>query len=306
MKRRRLIAYVAFGILSLLTFIVFQFPYDVVKSRMAIEIENRLGEDYNVQIESLHPFPLSSLVFKNLSIRQLSTGETVATIDKGVIRLKILPLLWGSVKAKLKLDSKGGRLNGSLAYRSKRIKLNWVLNDFDLGRFPILTQASGLHFKSVIEGKGEAKLDTVRPEQNTALIQLNVRDLRIADSDIKVGEGEMAMDIHVPASVLASQEHPGLIHVSLEKGRFEFKQFELSGGDLEMKMDGKIFVSNQIQNSRISLRGDLGLSSKLVEAFPYVAFFEKEKNELGRYPLTVSGRFVKPAIRIGSFKLPTD
>ena len=92
--------------------------------------------------------------------------------------------------------------------------------------------------------------------------------------------------------------------ISIGKGTATLDSFRFANSDLPLDIKGKIFLSNKLENYRLNLTGSFAASQKLSEALPFLMIIDSQKQEDGSYPLSITGRIAKPAIKIGTFTVP--
>ncbi|MDO8644214.1 MAG: type II secretion system protein GspN [bacterium] len=296
--------YVAFGFFAFLVFVLLLFPYEGVKSRLIGEMERGLGDRYRVSIESLRPSPLAGIVLKGISIQEIETSQPVLTLEKASVRLRLFPLLWGSVRTRFNLVAGKSFLEGKIRSSAGGYQMDFNLKQFDFNDFPLLKVKYGLQLASQMDGKATFEYYPNEPIRQKGNLEIQIRSFDLLESKVPIGEGATVIPFDLPALKLAGGPTPSLLHLSMEKGKVEFDSLTLKGGDLETDLKGKLYLARGVGDSRLSLHGDFSLSDKAIKDLPFLILIEKEKKEDGKYPLGVSGRLSKPTVRVGMMALP--
>ncbi|MBI1908903.1 MAG: type II secretion system protein GspN [Deltaproteobacteria bacterium] len=287
-----------------LLFLLTLFPYDSIKGRITRELENGLGGAYQVTINKIRPFPLLGVVLKNVQIKEARSQNDFIKLDKASLSLRLLPLLWGSVQTRFDAKIGKGELEGSFASGRNRYHVSLSLDGINLGELKSLATRYGLNLSSQISGQVDLELFPAEPIRNQGSVHLVLKELRLLESELKVGEGEMAMSFNLPPLQMAVNTVPSVIDMRMDKGNMEVKSFEFKGGDLELNLSGKLYIAQSLSNSRLNLKGSFGVNPAASSRLPFLVLIEKEKGSDGQFPLTVTGRVEKPSIQIGSLRVP--
>lgn len=286
----RLILYPLFACFCLVVFSFVLFPFDSLKNRIQGEIEQGLGSGVRVTIGKVAPALFTGVVLKNVKIQPKDQAGEVS-LERARIKFRLLPLLWGSHSLHCSIRAGQGILEGSLAWGGDETKLDFKLERVDpsLSRvaFPI-----GLPLQGQMNGHVVLELSASDPLKNSGKVELDIPDLRLEEGT--------ASGFPFPALVLAKEgKEKSRIEIAVERGNWEVRSLKLTGGDLEVQADGKVYAARRLENYRLSLRGDFQTLQKL----PFLSLVEDQKAN-GKFPFTITGRLAKPSIRIGNFKVP--
>ena len=287
---------------SYLFFVYSMFPVHAIKDRVVGEIEKGLGPGYEISIKDMGLGIFRGLTLKEVHLARREQGQSVPLwdADKVSIRPSWIPALWGHYRVAFHLVSGKGDISGEV----NRQEPNWMvelrLKDVNLGQFPILQATTGLKMQSHIDGRIHFNFDPRQLLRSNGEVLIGLSDWIIQASDLKLGE---MGSFPVPDLVLSKGKSK--IEAKVDKGALSVESLKLEGGDLMLDLKGKVYLSQEVSNYRMNLQGNFQMSPKFAESLSLVtALIEKQKSEDGSYPLTLTGQFSKPNIKIGTFVLP--
>ncbi|MDO8461739.1 MAG: type II secretion system protein GspN [Deltaproteobacteria bacterium] len=298
----RLFIYAGLGLFSFTLFLMMLFPYDSIRGRLVREVENSLGSGYQVSIGKLRPYPLLGLSLRDVAIKQNSL--TLVKINKALLSFKLLPFLWGSFQVNFDFTLDKSEVEGFLAISKSNTHIDWELNDFNFKDLGYLASRYGLNLTSRIDGKGSLELFPQDPLKTTGRVVFAFKEMKLLESEMKIGEGESAIPFSLPLLQMAGGSDKSGLEILIDKGSMEFKTIELKGPDLFLSLAGKVYMSQNWDDSRFSLTGNFGVSPAAGSKLPLLALVDKEKGIDGKFPLVLTGRLNKPNIQIGSTRLP--
>ena len=300
----RLVRYIAYLVLFVVSFAVFlywSFPYHALKDRIAGALEQQLGPATEASIKALKPYWFTGVDVRGLVLEAAGSQGSVEIINIKRVRARasFFSLLLGRPRVTFRVEIGKGRLSGLAQVTDELLDLDMDVDDLDLGRVGLIGQATGLSLTSRLDGYVKLNMDRERPLRSTGRVSLDLRDIRIKPSNLRLGE----MELPLP-DILLSKGRGSTIDVDMGRGVMTVKKFKLAGGDLEIDMSGRIFLSTKVENYRFNLSGTFKTSEKLGEVLPFMFIVEKQKLEDGSYPLSITGRLSRPAVKIGTFSLP--
>jgi len=293
----KFMAYLALFVFSFLLFLYWSFPYEVLKDRLV----GSLGGEYDISIEELSPYWFTGIDISGLILRAPGGGKSAELLNVKRItgRASFFSLLLGNPSVSFDVDIGKGEIVGVAQQSEDEYDIDVELDDVDLKHFKMLGAKTGLNLSSRINGNIDLKIDKRRPIRSEGRISLDLGDLKVSAAEIKLGE----MVMPLPDIVLSKRSGSDL-KLEMGKGTVTIKSFKLTGGDFELDIKGKIFLSNEVDNYRFNLKGSFKASEKLGEALPFLFIVEKQKKEDGSFPLSITGRLARPSIKIGTFTLP--
>lgn len=290
----RLALYPIFGLFCLVVFTFFLFPFESLKSRIVTEMERGLGEKYSVSIDKVAPAPFTGVTLKNVKIQPRSGGSDVS-LDRLRLKFALLPLLWGSRQIDLKVKKGKGVLEGTLLLESEETRLELEFDDLDLslGR---LALPAALQMAGRADGEIDLQFFSTDPLRNSGKVLLEIEELRLE-------EGGNLIGFPIPAVELVKGAPASRVQIEVVRGNWEVRELRLSGGEIELTADGKVYAARKAENYRLNLKGSFQTTTSAEEKLPFLGILQNQKTD-GRYPFSITGRISKPAIRIGDFKVP--
>ncbi len=160
-------------------------------------------------------------------------------------------------------------------------------------------QQSKIDPRGEVNGKIDLQIDRLNPLRSEGKIMLDLSDLAINASTVRLGEMEMP----VPETIL-TEKKGSRIELDISKGAVAVNSFKLAGGDLQLSLTGKVFLAANADNYRFNLSGAFSASEKLEKALPFLFVVEKQKAMDGSYPISIAGRLARPIVKIGTFTIP--
>lgn len=294
----KIILYPLLFVMSFLLFLYWMFPYDVVKDRVTGILESQFGGGVEVDMAAFAPYWFTGIDISKLSVRRPG-GEELLSCKRLRARASIVSLLVGSPSVSFDAQIGKGEISGSVAKSEDMMAIDVEMSDIDLASLKLISASTGLAVSSQIDGEISLRVDQQRPIRSTGRVELQLRELKTAASELKVaGTG-----FELP-EVVFSKGREGSIKLEVSKGTIGVESVKFAGGDLGIDLKGKIFLSSKVENYRFNLSGAFTVSPKLAEALPFLFIVEQQKQQDGSYPLTIAGRLAKPSIKVGTFTLP--
>jgi len=286
------------GAIAFVFFLIVLFPLESIIRQGIARWEAANKGAYHVEIKSISPSIFFKTTFSDVNITQTGPAGKKALAHLKEVKLGIhyFALLASRIEASFEVKGSKGSMEGSIALATDGYKLDADLEEFALDDIPGLGSKLGITLKGTADGSVDLEIDNSKVNKDNGNINLKLKNLVIPASRVTPMSG---LDIDLPDLTLVD-EKGGSIRVVIEDGKVDMKEFKLPGPDLSLNLKGKIQLNNKMDLSRVTLDGDFNYSEKLQTAFPLVVVIEKEKNEAGVYPLSISGRFSKPKIKIGS------
>lgn len=297
----KIISYVVVAFVSFIVFLYFTFPFDVLKDRILADVEKGLKDKYEITVVSVSPRLIAGVTLKNVKVSKRDDAGLVPVweADKVGLKISLLSLAFGNLKVKFDIKSGGGEITGRVEKEKNVIRVLMKLDDFDVDKITYLSSQYGLHLKSKINADIDLNFDPAQIIRSVGTFKMELNSIEILASKVKAGAmGEVdlpAMTIGAGGSQIAAE---------LNKGAIKISSFKLEKGDLNLDIDGDIYLASTLDNFRLNLKGNFAFSDKIVQALPFLFIIEKQKSKEGTFPVTISGRLVKPQIKIGDFTLP--
>lgn len=299
-KILKILLYPVVFVASFALFLAILFPYDSAKDRIAREIEGAFGGKYQITIGSLLPIPMSGAILSDVEIRPRGETKSPIKVSQAKLSVGLFALLSGAMEVDFDIRTAQGRAVGALSWGRGVVEVDAKLDKFDLVLASFLTQKSGLSITGLVGGTIALEIYPQDPLRNSGNIALQILDLGLGE--VSLAEGNFT----IPALRLAQAggAEGSRLDVAISRGNFEIKTIQLAGGDVSLDTNGKIYGARSIDNYRFNLKGNLKVSQAVADKLQILSLVEKQKTAEGAYPFTITGRVVKPSIRIGEFKLP--
>lgn len=301
----RLLKYIAFLVLFVVSFLVFLywvFPYDNLKDRIISGVERQLGGKVEIDAGELEAYWFTGVEIEKLefSVRDDEGRMMPAlSLDRIRVRVALFSLLIGSPRVSYLVRKGKGEIEGGVHVYDEGIDIDADIDDFNVEAFKLLASKLGINLSGVLDGYVSFKVDKRRPARSSGKASLDLKNFKIGASQAKLGP----MDMPLPAIALTKAKG-SQIKLNVGRGTMQIEKLTLAGGDLGLDVSGKVFLSNNLTNSRFNIRGSFTASEVLDKALPFLFIVEKEKKPDGSYPLTITGRISAPTIKVGTFTLP--
>lgn len=300
-KLLKFIGYVFLFVFSFALFLYWSFPYDVVKNRIVGMIEQGLGQSIVVDIKSFKPYWFTGIDIVGLTISEVGTVGNTVLIEckRATARASLFSLIFKRPSVSFDLEMGKGEASGSVQRTEEAYNVDVEFDNFDLSAFKLIAARTGLNLSGKLDGVVNLRIDRQRPMYTSGKISIDFVDMKTATSQLKIGE----MELPLP-DLAFSKGNSTRLKMSLDKGVVSVDNFTMTGGDIGLTLNGKIFLAAKFDNYRFNLSGAFNPSKKLADALPFLFIVEKEKQSDGSFPLNISGRGTKPSIKVGTFTVP--
>lgn len=332
----RIPAYLAFGFAVFLVALVLTFPDQRIKEIATVQIESRLGNKYDVEIEDLDLWWLSGIELENVTIAERAVEENTATgkkaqdakggadgkqaakdaaknadpLKKKPLRFEIPRVAAGfsAMSSLINLaptvdflvDVGGGDISGSYVQGSDERAIEVDIDDVDLSETPILESMLGVPFSGTLGGEVDLQFHPTRQLITGGHITLEGRELNVEKTTIPLG---MAF-IDVPRTDFGKLD----ADLAIEKSKgsptptVDFKRFEFHDGkDVRGQVWGDIDLGRNMAASRAKLKMRFQFADKFIRANDLsstlrMKWFREGKNK-DWYGFVLWGRLAKPRFK---------
>ncbi len=222
-----------------------------------------LAQDYfekkgwSLEIGQVSKYRLSGIRAQKV-ILQKQNSSSKFQIDQLRLRLSIVPLLVGSSQIKLQALLYGGKLQGKIEKRKRKIKTRFEIEKIDLAR--LSAGSGGLQIKSRLSGKARLSLgnqNNPRTWQGRMIFQL--------------GAGELSSFEYQGMEVPGIKISGGKLELEINQGKAEIKTLELLSPDFPFQLKGEIEFRTPLERSLITLKGTLSPQEQYLEKFPLLS-----------------------------------
>jgi len=297
--------YIAYAILFVVSFVVFLywvFPYDSLKVRLISGIERQFGGSIEVEVDELDTYWFTGVEVEKLKFSSrddAGNARQALILDEARFRASLLSLIFGSPRVSYFIRAGGGEIEGTAHQTEDGFEFSADFDDFNVSSFKMLTTVLGLKLKGMINGSVEMSVNQQRLVRTTGEIDLKLENFVLDQSEAHFGP----MDVSLPKLVI-TKGSGSQIKGKIDKGQVVLDSIALKGGDLQLDVSGKVFLSNTFANSRFNVSGSFKTSPALDKAVPFLFIVEKQKKADGSFPLSITGRLTSPVIKVGTFTLP--
>jgi type II secretion system protein N len=302
-----LILYVVAGFIFFLFWMLIVFPYDALQSRVITEIQNRTGGRYHIEMKGMDISLFGSVTFDDLKVHDMGAGKKELLLKTPKLKLGFSPL--GVLSNKVDYDfflkgSKSGELEGSFAQENNTTHLAVDFDEFPLTELKFFTQKAKVGLRGNLDGEVDLTLSPRDPSDNDGKIDMQLVNLSTDPTSIQLDRSDPASAMALPAIKLSGGKGSH-IQAQVVKDQLQIQSIKLTGGDLELDLKGNVQLSGEsAKDFRINVEGGFKMTDNLAKALPILFLIEKQKNEQGIYPLSLTGRLGRPNIQIGKFRVP--
>ncbi len=189
-RNKRLLRWVGLPVLALVTFVFtlqWTFPYD----RLRQKIEDKLGEEYEVSIESIKPsfFPGGVVIHKIfLKTRPKRPNEkpTAIFVDKVEAGIGLLGLIRGRYDVDLVAQIGSGTVDGSVVLSKAGLKADFSTKGLPLESIPGLASAVGLPMEGGLNARLALDLPKRKWREADGVLKVSCPGCTIGDGVAKI------------------------------------------------------------------------------------------------------------------------
>lgn len=299
--------YTIAGIIFFIFWMIVVFPYEALQSRVITEIENRIGDNYKLEMEDADLSLFGSVTLENLVLTEILGDQENLLLKTPKFKLGFSPFIFLSDKVDFTFFLKGkkkGDMEGAFKKETDKTEIAVNINDYQVSDLDFLASKANVVLNGVLNGNVDLKLNQGDPKQSKGEIEIALSNLVLDPTKITLDPSDPASAMETPRIKL-SGEKGSHITAKVNEGRLEVQSITLRGGDLELDLQGRISLQGASpKDYRLDMDGSFKVSEALDKALPFLFIIEQQRNAQGFYPVKISGRISKPAIRIGKFRVP--
>lgn len=302
-----MLLYIGAGILFFIFWLIVVFPYDALQSRVITEIENQTGGRFKIDMKDMDISLFGSITFENLKISEIQGGNKQLLLQTPKLKIGFSPL--GLLSQKMDFDfylkgTKTGDVEGDFRKVNGTIELNMDLDEYPLSELKFLASKAKVGLKGKLDGEVKLKLNPVNPTQNNGNIDIQLVNLTMDPTSISLDPSDPASAMAIPAIKITGPKGSH-IQAKVLKEDLDILSVKFTGGDLDLDLKGRVVLKGRTpQEYRLNITGGFKMTEALTKALPFLFILEKQRDDKGVYPLTVSGRLGRPNIQIGKFRVP--
>lgn len=268
----RRLSFALYFIIAFMTFLVVQFPFDRIKTKLESEIRSRTPLELNITRISprfLNRFVLADVVLSDQTGRVLFESPAVHAHVS----------LFGFLRGLLSVDFKAQAYSGELRVRTEQgAKRQFFAVDaesLDLASYAFLKNL-GLKLSGRLGGAFEMSGDAGKGRfllKNLASRELKIKGFPVPDLDFEQGwiEGDIKGD------------------------RFTIKKLELDGKELKVRVSGDLVMR---ERGTLNLAVKLKLSERLAKEQAGLLSLLKNRDPEGFYLFSLGGTLAEPMPRL--------
>lgn len=307
-SKSSIILYIGAGILFFFFWLYIVFPYDALQSRVITEIENQTGGRYKIDMKDMEISLLfGNVTFEDLKVSEMIGGKKQLLLKTPVLEIGFSPL--GLLSQKMDFDfylegNKKGEIEGDFRQEGATTELNMEFDEFPLSELKFLAAKAKVGLKGSVEGEVQLKMNPKNPSQNNGIVDLQLINLKMDPTSIALDPSDPASAMTIPAIKFTGPKGSH-IKAKVLKDNLDIQSVKFMGGDLDLDLKGKVTLKGRTpQDYRLNIKGGFKMTEALTKALPFLFILEKQRDDKGVYPLTITGRMGKPNIQIGKFRVP--
>jgi len=247
-KLAKWVGYPAWFFVCMVSFVYCTFPYDRVREKVRVAIEESMNAD--VEIDDLSPswvtgVEVTGLRIKTRPIRPSDTPKTFL-IDSLSARVGLLALVTGGVDLSYAIEVYGGEIEGSLEESGPNATVSIAFRGLDLSQVQTLREAIGLPLGGVVSGDANLTLVDRALSKSDGTIHLLGQGLRVGDGKAKLeipGFGGLTID---PIQIGDLQGE-----LAVKAGKATISRLGAQGRDLELIGEGKVDLRDPLPASNV-------------------------------------------------------
>lgn len=276
-----------FGLFTALfaIFLYITFPYDSIKDSIVYSMESKYP--VKVEIGKITPYRITGFQVQNVSVAKSDEpSKEIFHINKGRIRIHILPLLALKLKADFDLYTFGGGIAGQMEWKKAEVAIAANFKDMDIARAGAQQQLQNygeIKISGKIDGHFEMYWNNIEKIRSRGLVRLEYRDLTIMNSTLL---GNTLPDIIF--------KDPAVVQLSLTNRFLNIDEWTLASDNLEVAASGRITIRPQFANSLMKVNLKLKLGDAIEDNLGMMAMGLGEQDASGYYNFLVSGAVNSP------------
>lgn len=244
----KLIGYPAWFLMCTVSFVYCTFPYDRVREKVRVAIEESMNAD--VEIDELSPSWVTGVEVEGLRIktRPVRPSDTPKTflIDSLSARMGLLAAITGGLDLSYAIEVYGGEIEGSLEEDGPNSTVAVTFRDLDLSQVQTLREAIGLPLGGKVSGDANLTLVDRALAKSDGAIHLHGQGLQVGDGKAKLeipGFGGLTID---PIQIGELQGE-----LAVKAGKATISRLGAQGRDLELIGEGKLDLRDPLPSSSV-------------------------------------------------------
>lgn len=301
----KILGYFGAGIVFFLFFLLWTFPYDVLKTRILNQIEDSLGGQYRLKVQSMSASILWGFTFKNVEVIKKDEGKDVVLLKSPKFRVNpsFLALMSHNTKLSFMVLVGKGELSGTYRDSTAESSLSLDFDDLNLADLKFLSELYNINIKGMINGTYAMTSNKKDASKNSGKVDLTLSNFTLDPIKFRMDTSSPESEMTIPSIKLSSSKNSKFVG-EFRRNDLVIKEFSLNGADIDLNLKGTLNTAPRFDDYRIDLSGNFKIKPELAKNIPILALFEQQKQPDGAYPLNFNGRLMKPGISVGAFRLP--
>jgi len=304
-KSVKILGYFGAGLFFFVFFLLWTFPYDVLKTRVLNQIEDSLGGQYRLKVQSMSAGLIFGFTFKNVEVVKRDGGKDVVLLKSPKLRVNpsFLALLRKVTRLSFSVELGKGEISGSYLDSPSTNEIDLDFDDLSLTDLKFLSALYHVNLKGLVKGSYSLDVNKKDPSKNSGKIDLTLSNFSLDPIKFRMDPNTPESEMQIPQIKLSAAKGSKFV-AEFHKMDIAVKELTLNGADVDLNMKGTVSLMPRIEDYRIDLSGSFKIKPDLAQAIPILALFEQQKQPDGSYPLTLNGKLMKPGISVGAFRLP--
>ena len=291
-KKKAWLGYTLYGVILTLALLYVLFPSDAIREYVQENVQN-LNPDMDFTIKKISPsIPFGmNLLETQVSLKD-SPGKILFMADKTSIHPRIWSLLKGNYEFDVDCAAYDGELEGHILFKeapfSPPFDTTFELEGIRLNQNAHLKNAFNFPIEGILSGTVSYSGTGKFPGNNKG-----EADIRLADCQVELTQPILSLTSVAFNEVSAK--------VNLERSRFNVKNVEFKGREMNGTMSGRVTLRNNIWQSRLDLRGTIEPFAELLKglggAQDILKMFGQQSNQ-GKFSFVIRGTIQKPQFKL--------
>lgn len=257
-----IVGYPVFYVFCLVLFATWTFPFEKARDRLVAsfnESQRANNSPRELSIGDVSSSWLTGLRLTNVRLidhAALDAGDATGELklDSLVMRVSVLPLLFGNHDVTFQAEAFGGKIAGAWTEHGKDQSLDLTLDTLDLGQVAPLTQLLEVPMEGSLGGT--IQIDLPGGKMNKANGTINIEATGVALGD---GKAKMMGKIAIPRLTLGTFE----LNAEAKDGTVKVTKLGGTGKDVDFLADGRIPIHERPMESQV----DVNLRFRVNDAY---------------------------------------
>ncbi len=264
-------------------FIYYLFPSSYVQN---IILDNvlRINPEIEITIREVKPVFPPGLKFEKVDL--IKNEKNLINADFIYIYPDYLSFFSAETVINFKCLAYNGKIQGKINIKKNKKNMGMTaltkITDIDLSKIPQITELDGIKISGILNGPANYELNKKKEEK--ALLTLTL-------SKSKVTFSKPVYSLHEIAFTTVNAK------ISVQGKQVNINKCEFYGPYIDGNFSGKLYVRNNVKQSRINISGSIQLHHKIIDSvkkvFPVAGIFKKNTMDI-KLPFKIKGVIADP------------